>query len=337
MNKLWRGGRQRSITRITGFTLIELLVVIAIIAVLVALLLPAVQQAREAARRSQCKNNLKQIGLALHNYADAAKMMPPGKIFGSETQCQGWIRGNSSSWRVMILPYIDQAPLYNKINFADWIQCRDASGTGMASWTTARQTQIAAYLCPSDNNPPTLGAGVQGIPGGGTIGTNYAGIHAAGSNCVYPSIQQTAGSECPNHGDNTGGMAYRGRRFADFIDGTSTTAMVGEVYRGKAFQRLEGGPVDCLNARCGWWTEESGFCGADGARGPNSKLKDDIDWTDPTTTGEVGARPISSIHAGGAHALFGDGAVRFVGDSVDGLLWRATCSAAGKEPQIIDF
>jgi prepilin-type N-terminal cleavage/methylation domain-containing protein/prepilin-type processing-associated H-X9-DG protein len=363
MNKLWRGGRQRSITRITGFTLIELLVVIAIIAVLVALLLPAVQQAREAARRSQCKNNLKQIGLALHNYADAAKMFPPGKIFGSETQCQGWIRGNSSSWRVMILPYVDQGPLYNKINFSDWISCRDASGTTMVSWAIARSTQIPGYLCPSDNNAPTLGAGVQGIPQGGnvvngvniglTIGTNYAGIHSSGqwffngnfnnpgpsaTPCPYPqTVQQTAGGECPGHGDNTGGFAYRGRKFSDYIDGTSTTAMVGEVYRGKAFERLEGGPVDCQNARCGWWVEESGFCGADGARGPNSKLKDEVDWTDNTTNNESGARPISSVHAGGAQALFADGAVRFIGDSVDGLLWRATCSAGGKEPQIIDF
>src|SRR5713101_2624318 len=100
-----------------GFTLIELLVVIAIIAVLVALLLPAVQQAREAARRSQCKNNLKQIGLALHNYHEMAQMFPPSKIFGP-TSCNGWIRGNSLSWRVMILPQMDQAPLFNTINFS---------------------------------------------------------------------------------------------------------------------------------------------------------------------------------------------------------------------------
>src|SRR4051812_6730319 len=91
-----------------GFTLIELLVVIAIIAVLIALLLPAVQQAREAARRSQCKNNLKQIGLALHNYHDTANTLPPGWI-GDPT---GSNAGNRWGWGTMILPYLDQAPLY---------------------------------------------------------------------------------------------------------------------------------------------------------------------------------------------------------------------------------
>ena len=104
--------RSRRWTRYLGFTLIELLVVIAIIAVLIALLLPAVQQAREAARRTQCKNNLKQMGLALHNYHSTASIFPSAKVFDTnKSQCQGWIYGNSMSWRVMILPYIDQGPL----------------------------------------------------------------------------------------------------------------------------------------------------------------------------------------------------------------------------------
>src|SRR5258708_31972905 len=109
-------------SRRTGFTLIELLVVIAIIAVLVSLLLPAVQQAREAARRSQCKNNLKQIGLALHNYHDSFSVFPPGYIAGSpfvdgETDTSpGW------SWASMILPQLDQGPLSASINFSLPIQ-----------------------------------------------------------------------------------------------------------------------------------------------------------------------------------------------------------------------
>src|SRR6476469_1828653 len=95
----------------TAFTLIELLVVIAIIGVLVSLLLPAVQQAREAARRTQCKNNLKQIGLALHNYESTYNRLPPGN-FGGIAGC----KDDGLAWSFSILPYIDQAPLYNKID-----------------------------------------------------------------------------------------------------------------------------------------------------------------------------------------------------------------------------
>jgi prepilin-type N-terminal cleavage/methylation domain-containing protein len=312
-----------------GFTLIELLVVIAIIAVLVALLLPAVQQAREAARRSQCKNNLKQIGLALHNYHEFAQMFPPSKIFGATTCDQTWINGNSYSWRVMILPQMDQAPLFNRLNFSEWIQC-NALRNNPSPFLAATVIQMPGYICPSDNLPVLS-------QNSGDAGTNYGGMHAGGANCVYPPVQQTAGSECPNHGDNSGGMAYRGRKIAEIIDGTSNTVMVGEVYRGKAFERLEGGPVNVTNNRCRRWMEESGWCGVDGSRTPNHKLIDDIDWTDETTKGEVGGRPMSSKHVGGAQALFGDGAVRFVGDNVDGLLWRATCTAAGNEPKIIQF
>ena len=97
----------RSRSKVSGFTLIELLVVIAIIAVLIALLLPAVQQAREAARRSQCRNNLKQIGLALHNYHEQVDCFPPGTMFGDQDY----------GWATFILPGLDQANLYNKINF----------------------------------------------------------------------------------------------------------------------------------------------------------------------------------------------------------------------------
>jgi prepilin-type N-terminal cleavage/methylation domain-containing protein/prepilin-type processing-associated H-X9-DG protein len=320
-----------------GFTLIELLVVIAIIAVLVALLLPAVQQAREAARRSQCKNNLKQIGLALHNYLEMAQYFPPSKIFSNgDTQCQGWIKGNSLSWRVLLLPQLDQTPLYNTINFSEWIQCR----TGTGSFNQARTTTIPLLICPSDNNPAITVHNQNG-----DVGTNYGGMNSGGgtgsgpggNGCVYPPVQQTAGQECPNHGDNTGGMAFKGRRIAELIDGASNTVMVGEVYRGKAFQRIEGGPVNQTGDRCRKWIEESGWCGVDGSRTPNNKLIDDIDWTDETTNGEVGGRPISSLHTGGAQVLMGDGSVRFISDSVDGLLWRATCTAAGREPKIIDF
>ena len=131
--------------RSRGFTLIELLVVIAIIAVLIALLLPAVQSAREAARRMQCVNNLKQIGIALHNYHDALSILPSGYIAASkfidgETDtAPGW------SWASMILPQLDQPPLYSSINVYLPIQA--------AANTTSTQTILSAFLCPSDQIP----------------------------------------------------------------------------------------------------------------------------------------------------------------------------------------
>jgi prepilin-type N-terminal cleavage/methylation domain-containing protein len=122
-----------------GFTLIELLVVIAIIAVLIALLLPAVQSAREAARRAQCTNNLKQIGIAMHNYHDQMGIFAPGAIGGN------W--GNTGmSWRVMILPQMEQNPAYNNFNFIVTL----GSGLSAQDNATIFYTVFTAFLCPSD-------------------------------------------------------------------------------------------------------------------------------------------------------------------------------------------
>ncbi|WP_165251001.1 DUF1559 domain-containing protein [Paludisphaera soli] len=133
----------------SGFTLIELLVVIAIIAVLIALLLPAVQSAREAARRSQCVNNLKQIGLGLHNYHQAVGVFPPGQLAAAaDVPYTGYAGWTEWSAQAMILPYLEQTPLYNAINFSF------AGGYGVAqningtAWTTV----VNGYLCPSDGN-----------------------------------------------------------------------------------------------------------------------------------------------------------------------------------------
>jgi len=124
---------------------------------------------------------------------------------------------------------------------------------------------------------------------------------------------------------------------ADMIDGPSSVPMVGEVWRGRNFQRLENGPVNVQNQRCFNWIMESGYCGADTSRPPNSPLLDDIDWTDDTTWGESGGRPISSQHIGGAHALFGDGGVRFVNNGVDVQIWRNNGTANGGESIVLTF
>ena len=155
---------RRRVRRLCGFTLIELLVVIAIIAVLVALLLPAVQQAREAARRSQCRNNLKQMGVALMAYEETYKTFPQAKVFDPNmTQCQGWISGNGLSWRVMILPYVDQSTLYEGINFSEWIECRVFTPSTI---DPIRNKVIPGYFCPSDPTAKsTSGPGSPGWPG----------------------------------------------------------------------------------------------------------------------------------------------------------------------------
>jgi len=302
-----------------GFTLIELLVVIAIIAVLIALLLPAVQQAREAARRTQCKNNLKQIGLALHNYNGTFNMFPPAKIFNTaDSQCQGWIYGNSLSWRVMILPYCDQTPLYNGINFSEWVECR----TGTNTIQTLRVRPLPAYFCPSDPTDQMVA---------GMAGTNYPGLVADGKGSPNPPAQNTCGGAGNVwHGDNSGAMAYNGRKIAQISDGTSNTIHVGEVFRGKSFFNL------CANAdqtglRCHRWFEESGWCGADTSRPPNHSIRDEVDWTDENTSGQSGSRPVSSSHTGGAHVLMADGAVKFASSNVDLNAWRNAGSARAND------
>ena len=194
-----------------GFTLIELLVVIAIIAVLIALLLPAVQQAREAARRTQCRNNLHQIGLALHNYHDTHNCFPPGQVDRGETSTM------HHSWMTLILPFVDETALYNAYNF-------DLVSWGSTNLTVTGST-LAQYNCPSDPQ-------VAHVYGGASTG--YSGT--ASSNY--------AGSWGPNYNYNTIDVAQAGRglfgldskvRMRDIRDGTSQTIGAGEGIFGEGY------------------------------------------------------------------------------------------------------
>jgi len=189
-----------------GFTLIELLVVIAIIAVLIALLLPAVQAAREAARRSQCVNNLKQIGLALHNYHDVTGALPWG--FGYT----GW---NDWSGHAMLLPYIEQGPLYNALNF----RAGGADYGGAADNTTVVRSTLTAMLCPSDQDRLTTVTGHNNYAGNG--GSSPAALMGSDPMQGIGTMGQTNGS-----------TVSRTISFRDITDGLSGTAAWSEKVKG---------------------------------------------------------------------------------------------------------
>ncbi|MDB5339918.1 MAG: hypothetical protein JWN70_5537 [Planctomycetaceae bacterium] len=305
-------------TRRVGFTLIELLVVIAIIAVLIALLLPAVQQAREAARRSQCNNNLKQMGLALHNYHDVYNALPFGVRNGN-----GW---GMSFW-ISILPYIEQAPLYNQINWSA------ANGTGFVNSNNQNSplftnVTLQMGICPSSPLPSLFAGG-----GGNYFIASYAGISGAaqGPNCSI----ETGSSGIVSSG---GAMIPNGKvNFRDFTDGTSNTALIGE--------QSDWGKVSGVNTdiRSGAVHATWMGCSLNGSPGNNGWTGNDNRTpaittfryqinTKDMTTGQYGNiwtsangvlsdmgsnKPIQSIHAGGAFVLMGDGHTKFMSASVD--------------------
>lgn len=286
-----------SSNRTRGFTLIELLVVIAIIAVLIALLLPAVQQAREAARRTQCRNNLKQIGLALHNYHDNFQTLPPGWI--GVTMAQADVSGtNGWSCFARVLPQIDQSPLYNQINFN--------VAVGAAANATVRTTMLAAFRCPSDIGPdkwtiPTAGTTT---PLADVAAASYAGVF--GKDEVDNCNGLAPGAPC-----NSDGVFFLNSRirFADVTDGLSNTLIVGER---------------CSRVNNGWLYTWAGVIS--GGDNPICRILGD---TDVTPNGnDVRMDEFASRHIGGAQFVLGDGAVRFIKTNIDLGVYRNLASRA---------
>jgi prepilin-type N-terminal cleavage/methylation domain-containing protein len=344
-----------------GFTLIELLVVIAIIAILIALLLPAVQQAREAARRTQCRNNLKQIGLALHNYHDNFLQYPNSHYAGingnaatSDTALPGSWRGFSA--QAMILPYIDQAPLYNGLDFNVRVDIAPNWPPANASYLGI-MTKMTAYKCPSDQEYPDYRVG-QGFQNVGP-GVNY--LMSTG-----PTIGgwQTQGGVGLQLAEEIGFVAYR-RKVAvrDLEDGTSNVICVAEsttgsdvanefpldvrrnIVRGVPFPagavgkfwtkaQLDAYGASCRAAATGAANTSHGIVRQQWGNGingqtmlctmntPNSLNPDCQVCTGCSWTDSQGIFTARSRHTGGVHVLMGDGVVKFISDNVDLLTWQ---------------
>lgn len=293
-----------------GFTLIELLVVIAIIAILIALLLPAVQQAREAARRSQCKNNLKQIGLAIHNYESTYNTFPAlrldhARIRPNSTSAPGW---TALGWMTSILPFVEQKNLYDQYDFnRNWY---DPVNESVVS------TIIPAYKCPTalDKSPKISG---QFAPPWGTATYRNAAttdyFAAAG---IMGGLRRT-GWVRPGLDTLNAGVInnVRSSRFRDITDGTSSTLLVSEahgrpdVWRGS--QISSGESLSSSGNVPGAWAAPNGmwFRGftSDGLTQPGPCAINCSNF--------IGG--IYSLHPGGAHALLCDGSVRFLGENID--------------------
>lgn len=294
-----------------AFTLIELLVVIAIIAVLIALLLPAVQQAREAARRSQCKNNLKQYGLALANYHDVYGMYPIGGTYLGASCCTS---PPMLGFQSRLLPFLDQAPLFNQINFN---MNGDATGQILADGSRVGARVLTVAVCPSDgsNQNPLNGWGQTNYDG--SLGSQ-GNVSVSGSCNPY----QTFAQKLQNNGDtlNTtliSGMGSRDGpsiRIRDVTDGSSNTIHMGEVlpscndhssggmWHQNGMGNFHSSTIVPINdfTTCSWATANQ--VRVAGCTNPNNW---NISW---------GFR---SRHVGGAHFLFVDGTVRFLSENID--------------------
>ncbi|MDR3638032.1 MAG: DUF1559 domain-containing protein [Isosphaeraceae bacterium] len=336
-----------------GFTLIELLVVIAIIAVLIALLLPAVQAAREAARRSQCINNLKQLGLAVHNYISQNNVLPAQCMYpASANLSSGW----SFSWYLAILPQMEQQAIFNSVNFSIQVYAADQ--------TTAGYNQLAVLLCPSENQKQRPGA-----PWGTS---SYVGNYGGPAACTT----MYSGTIVPLSDLQGGGGAYVGPIGIESIrDGTSNTALFSEhliglagnptVYVGSpdAKRAVFQGPV-AAPAGSGVAQAQAFVAGCKSIPGttassssyltgyewfyayplhiiltsythylpPNNiQCNNSSDQSWLSYIGPMGGATATSNHAGGVNACMGDGSVKFFRDSINLATWWAIGTRNGGE------
>ena len=303
-------------SRRLAFTLIELLVVIAIIAILIALLVPAVQRVREAASRTQCQNNLKQIGVAMHNYHSHFKRFPTGFASKANT-IDGPSLGPGWGWGAHLLPYLEQEALYQQINFS-----KDIADPMNAA---ARRSSLTAFLCPSDR-PNALTVAIN------DDSSKFLADVAFGNYVGMAGVNEVTGY--PDTSNGQPGVLLRNSRVrvADILDGSSNTLMVGERCSAKSPQTTwagaitnasvpplnptydkEGPGILCLT--------NSGSI-ADG-RTPNNPFEHVEDS--------------SSVHPAGVNFLFADGSVRSILYGIDPAIWVGITTRAGGETVKLDF
>jgi len=349
-----------------GFTLIELLVVIAIIGLLTGMLLPAVQAAREAARRTQCTNNLKQIGLALQNHHDSKLFFPPGYVDGNTNPVSTPDNdlGPSWGWASFLLPYLEQTAVYNQINFN--------VGVGSGVNVQVSQTPLTIFECPSDpyqqavplyaygnlTNPGTNPILIATVAHGNYIGCNgwVECFYNAGGN--YQPSSDGGGAEDGDGSATTGpqtgtgaagtGAFYRNSqtRIANVTDGLSNTIFVGErcslhsptTWTGA----VTGARVPAWMATQGWTIPYTPPASAPNTG--NGTAYDNADYNEALVLGHGNATHLPnsdqpfydpdtfwSMHPGGANFLFGDGSVHFLSSNINPSAYQWLCTIAGGE------
>ncbi len=297
-----------------AFTLIELLVVIAIIAGLIALLIPAVQSAREAARRAQCLNNMKQIGLALHNYHGSLGAFPSGYVSSTQANLPaGGDTGTGWGWGAMILSSLEQSPISSALNFSLF--------TTDPGSQTIRQTRLSVFLCPSN-----------------TGGSSFLTINNGSGNTLVNDLASgqyvaVAGQwEPEEYAFLDNGIFYRNSKISlrDITDGSSTTLMAGERSQNVANASWVGmipTGKSCNNPAWSVHDCEATCVLVLGHTGPSPEEP----WVDVPNNAKSGVDDFHSLHPGGCNFLFGDGSIRFVKATINAQVFSQLATRAGGE------